>query len=113
MCPLLRLEILQELTNYIKWTTQRRYRFNQRDDNSFQFNWHRENGEIPRTATYDRNNRLILNQIRPEDTGRYVCEMTSRDHTRTQNYVDVELKREYRRRRQHRSNSERRMRIHD
>ncbi|XP_037037177.1 basement membrane-specific heparan sulfate proteoglycan core protein isoform X11 [Bradysia coprophila] len=62
------------------------------EDSSHRFNWRREYGEIPDTATFDHNNRLILNRITPEDTGRYICQMTSPDNVVTQNYVDVQLK---------------------
>lgn len=69
-----------------------------------QFNWRREYGELPSTSMFDRQSRLILHQIRKEDTGRYICQMTTEDQVVSQNYVDVKLKREYRTRRQDREN---------
>lgn len=63
-----------------------------------QLNWRREYGEIPSTARFDRN-RLILLSIRAEDTGRYICQKIEPNGQVTQNYRDVVLKREYRRRR--------------
>lgn len=50
----------------------------------------------------DRNNRLILHRIRSEDTGRYICQKTEPNGRVSQNYLDVVLKREYRRRRHQR-----------
>lgn len=60
-----------------------------------QFNWRRENGEIPRTALIDHNNRLILFRLRKEDVGRYVCTRSEPNGDVSQNYLDVVLKREY------------------
>ncbi|KAJ6634940.1 Basement membrane-specific heparan sulfate proteoglycan core protein, partial [Pseudolycoriella hygida] len=62
------------------------------EDSTHEFNWRREYGVIPDSATFDRNNRLILNRITPDDIGRYICQMTSPDNIVTQNYVDVQLK---------------------
>lgn len=59
---------------------------------------------MPTSATFDRQNHLILNQIRKEDIGRYICQMTTEDQRVSQNYVDVKLKREYRTSRQQREN---------
>jgi hypothetical protein len=63
-----------------------------------QFEWHREDADIPRNAEFD-NNHLILNHVREEDTGRYVCHMTGIDGFVTKNYVELRIKREYRKRR--------------
>ncbi|XP_055304959.1 basement membrane-specific heparan sulfate proteoglycan core protein isoform X6 [Sitodiplosis mosellana] len=56
------------------------------------FDWRREGGVLPPTATFGRNNRLILNSIRSEDTGRYICQKTESNGQVTQNYLDVVLK---------------------
>lgn len=61
-----------------------------------QFNWRREFGQIPSNAQYD-GNRLILHRIRSEDTGRYICQKVEPSGQVTHNYLDVVLKREYRR----------------
>lgn len=66
-----------------------------------QFDWRREGGQLPPTAQFGRNNRLILTSIRSEDTGRYICVKTEPNGQVTQNYMDVVLKREYRPRRRH------------
>lgn len=77
-----------------------------------QLHWRREYGEIPNTATYDRSNRLILHRINNDDTGRYICQKTSPDGTVTQDYLDVILKREYRRSRPQPDNLTRWRRYH-
>lgn len=64
-----------------------------------QFNWRRDGGDLPQTAQLDRNNRLILQRIRSEDIGRYICQKTEPNGQVSENYLDVVLKREYRRRR--------------
>lgn len=46
-------------------------------------------------------NVLILHNTRSDDAGRYICNSYAEDDTLTQNYVDLVIKREYRRKRQH------------
>lgn len=67
-----------------------------------QFDWRREGGNLPQTSQLDRN-RLILYRIRSEDVGRYICVKTEPNGQMTQNYLDVVLKREYRRPRHQRN----------
>lgn len=43
--------------------------------------------------------------IQESDTGRYICQMTTADNIVTQNYVDVRLRREYRKRRHSHKNN--------
>lgn len=65
----------------------------------FQYEWEREYENLPPLADI-RDNTLILHNTRFEDKGRYICKTTSDDGRTTTNYVDLVIKREYRRRRQ-------------
>jgi len=67
--------------------------------NSFQYEWDREDESLPPLAE-NRDNILVLYNTRFEDGGRYICRSYAEDGTATQNYVDLIIKREYRRRRQ-------------
>lgn len=69
----------------------------------FQYHWRRENGEIPPTAEYDRDNRLILHGIRNNDAGRYICDKIEPNGQVSQDYRDIVVKREYRQRRHKRN----------
>lgn len=44
---------------------------------------------------------MQLYDVGHEDAGRYICEMTTPDHTVTENYMDVKIKRKYRQKRRH------------
>lgn len=44
-------------------------------------------------------NSLVLQHARQDDSGRYICNVNYRDGTSTENYVDLVVKREYRKRR--------------
>jgi hypothetical protein len=48
----------------------------------------------------NRDNVLVLYNTRYEDGGRYICKIYAEDGSTSQNYVDLVIKREYRRRRQ-------------
>ncbi|GAB0098092.1 basement membrane-specific heparan sulfate proteoglycan core protein [Sergentomyia squamirostris] len=63
-----------------------------------QFMWRREHGQISPNAHYH-DGRLTLRDIHTGDAGRYICEMLLADGSIVQNFVDVRIKSEYRRRR--------------
>lgn len=68
-----------------------------------QYEWEKEDSELPPLAE-NRENILILYNTRFADGGRYICKIQTDDGRVTQNYVDLVIKREYRRRRAHRNN---------
>lgn len=67
-----------------------------------QYNWRREYGELPATATLANHNQLMLNNVHPDDAGRYICQMTVPSGSVSHKHVDLVVRREYaqRRRRQ-------------
>ena len=44
-------------------------------------------------------NSLVLQQTRMDDSGRYICKIEYEDGTNSENYMDLVVKREYRKRR--------------
>lgn len=64
-----------------------------------QYEWEREDGIMP-PLSENSDNTLILHNTRSDDAGRYICNSYAEDDTLTQNYVDLVIKREYRRKRQ-------------
>jgi hypothetical protein len=77
--------------------------------NFSQFEWEREYERLPPLAE-NRDNILILYNTRYEDGGRYICKTYAEDGSMTQNFVDLVIKREYRRRRRYQNKSQRRRR---
>lgn len=75
-----------------------------------QYEWEKENEDLP-PLHENRDNILVLYNTKYNDGGRYICKIFAEDGSMTQNYVDLVIKREYRRRRQnpnHRNNHHRR-----
>lgn len=66
-----------------------------------QYEWEREGSGLPPLADV-RDNELLLRSTRYNDSGRYICRSFASDGTESQNYVDLVIKREYRRRRANR-----------
>lgn len=70
-----------------------------------QYEWEKEDSQLPPLAE-NRDNVLVLYNTRLEDGGRYVCKIYTEDGRVTQNYVDLVINREYRRRRAHNRNNQ-------
>lgn len=66
-----------------------------------QVEWERSDSPIPANSYYD-GTRLVLSQIRRVDQGRYVCRARYPNGVTSQNYVDVKVHSEYRRKRHNR-----------
>jgi hypothetical protein len=66
---------------------------------NIRYEWEKEFEELPPLAE-NRDNVLVLYNTRDGDGGRYICKIYAEDGSVTQNYVDLVIKREYRRRRQ-------------
>lgn len=60
--------------------------------------WERESEQLPPIVD-DQGSSLVIYNTRQSDSGRYICRVHFIDGTSTENYVDVIIKSEYRRRR--------------
>lgn len=67
--------------------------------NNSQYEWERDGKDLPPLAEVE-DNHLVLLHTRSDDSGRYICRSFAEDGTESQNYVDLVIKSEYRRRRQ-------------